>query len=950
MDGYQEFLLTVRRDINCLTDNDRAVRRGAVVKLEKTLLTSAKADKAYVRRVFLEELHKPLFRMYGDQGEKCRELSISMTLRLVDIVPVEDLENLLPLLLAALLGRLRSIPFPEQSEELRLEVLRLLSHLFDVCKELLNPFASDILDALSKALTDSCPDAKKECGEITKKVSQYFDAERVSRAGGPLVGSLLANLRHQQWKVRRATMDSLGALLMQEAPMLDHMEDVLPHLNAMLSDRTPAVRQSLAETLERWLLRGLAFRAPASTNFDDDGPEGFDKFESRLLTLLLGVAADEDAEQVGAIALGALERVAAAKHEARRKRAAQEREREEARRKAKEAREAKGGYADPAAEEAAKAAEPTLATQDPEVVPEFDYASMLPLLPAPFQVGRLPSALTTTYMKLHLPSILPGVLSNITQWTSEIRESAARVLQVILVLANKHVAPFLDAVLVHLYKALGDDAEVVSKKSLQCAAMVGAFLDADLVLELVGKHLGLKLEGGGSIKSGTSFDELWPQDTRGRQTTRTVQDVGSAVKSFQAIGAETRRHVFAVLSQLLLPNGLNSASSSRQLHEKDVKTALRFMEEGAQTEELLPFVLRATESLLHAGGAGCIAEWPRVFDLLLRMRSGEECKPEVVDANMDHLATLLGRSRRELYEEHLRSRLGDLLKDADALLWEERSPNRHILETLLRNAGSAVSAHIGSLMPILARQTHPEDAGAPARVDLLGLVHFLINEEDASVSAALCEHSMQLMNGVLIPNCSWRPGQSNLKIRKGGMVCVHAMLRRHLVPAAVLNEVFADLLPILKSCLDDNWSPDNRMVACLVLSCILTEMQADINGEQLREIYPELLKRLDDSNDKIRVAVCEALGVFFKCLPHNWSRTLFEYILRTLFVHLDDPNIEIQQGIYAVLESAVHQDHTTFMNEAKTAAAKSSHPRLCEELVRLAESLRKASGEDGAMD
>mmetsp|Transcript_96123 Transcript_96123/g.170577 ORF Transcript_96123/g.170577 Transcript_96123/m.170577 type:complete len:951 (+) Transcript_96123:63-2915(+) len=950
MDGYQEFLLTVRRDINCLTDTDRAVRRGAVVKLEKTLLTSAKIDKEYVRRVFLEELHKPLFRMYADQGEKCRELSISMTLRFLDIVQVEDLENLLPLLLAALLGRLRSIPFPEQSEELRLEVLRLLSHLFDVCKELLNPFASDILDALSKALTDSCPDAKKECCEITKKVSQHFDAERVSRAGGPLVGSLLANLRHQQWKVRRATMDSLGAFLMKEAPMLDHMEDVLPHLNAMLSDRTPSVRQSLAETLERWLIKGLAFKVPTSTNFDDDGPEGFDKFESRLLTLLLGVAADEDAEQVGTVALGALERVAAAKHEARKKRAAQERDREEARRKAKEAREAKGGYNDPAAEEAAKAAEPQLATQDPEVVPEFDYASVLQLLPAPFVAGRLPSALTTTYIKLHLSSILPGVLANITQWTSDIRESAARVLQVILVLANKHVAPFLDAILVHLYKALGDDAAEVSKKSLQCAAMVGAFLDADLVLDLVGKHLGLKLEGGSSTKSGTSFDELWPQDTRGRQTTRTVQDVGMAVKSFQALAAETRRHVFAVLSQLLLPNGLSSSSSSRQLKDKDVKMALRFMEEGAQTEELLPFVLRATESLLHAGGTGCVNEWPRVFDLLLRMRSGEECKPEVVDANMDHLAKLLSRSRRELYEEHLRSRLDDLLKDADALLWEERSPNRHILETLLRNAGPAVSAHIGSLMPVLARQSHPEDASAPARVDLLGLVHFLINEEEESVSAALSEHSMQLMNGVLIPNCSWRPGQSNLKIRKGGMVCVHAMLRRHLVPPAVLNEAFADLLPILKSCLDDNWSPDNRMVACLVLSCILTEMQADINGEQLREIYPELLKRLDDSNDKIRVAVCEALGVFFKCLPHNWSRTLFEYILRTLFVHLDDPNMEIQNGIYAVLESAVHQDYTTFMNEAKTAAAKSSHPRLCEELVRLAESLRKASGEDGAMD
>merc|ERR1712045_356258 len=135
------------------------------------------------------------------------------------------------------------------------------------------------------------------------------------------------------------------------------------------------------------------------------------------------------------------------------------------------------------------------------------------------------------------------------------------------------------------------------------------------------------------------------------------------------------------------------------------------------------------------------------------------------------------------------------------------------------------------------------------------------------------------------------------------------MLQRRLLAAKKLNAAFADLLPILKSCLDDSWSPDNRWIACHVLSCTLVELQAEISSEQLREVYPELLKRLDDSNDEIRAAVCDALTVFFKCLPPKWSRSLFEYMLRTLFVHLDDPNLKIQQGIYGVLEAALHQDY-----------------------------------------
>jgi len=64
-----------------------------------------------------------------------------------------------------------------------------------------------------------------------------------------------------------------------------------------------------------------------------------------------------------------------------------------------------------------------------------------------------------------------------------------------------------------------------------------------------------------------------------------------------------------------------------------------------------------------------------------------------------------------------------------------------VLETLLRNSGPAVAEHLGSLAPVLARQASPEDASAPARIDLLGLVHFLVTEGDPAVIEAMREHS-----------------------------------------------------------------------------------------------------------------------------------------------------------------------------------------------------------------
>merc|ERR1711865_988261 len=76
------------------------------------------------------------------------------------------------------------------------------------------------------------------------------------------------------------------------------------------------------------------------------------------------------------------------------------------------------------------------------------------------------------------------------------------------------------------------------------------------------------------------------------------------------------------------------------------------------------------------------------------------------------------------------------------------------------------------------------------------------------------------------------------------------------------------------------------------------------------------------------------------CHPTGAVRSMSTFC--ALFVHLDDPNPEIQEGIYGVLQAAVHQDYVTFAAEAKTAVAKSAHPRQCEELLRLAQSLQQA--------
>jgi dynein assembly factor 5 len=64
------------------------------------------------------------------------------------------------------------------------------------------------------------------------------------------------------------------------------------------------------------------------------------------------------------------------------------------------------------------------------------------------------------------------------------------------------------------------------------------------------------------------------------------------------------------------------------------------------------------------------------------------------------------------------------------------------------------------------------------------------------------------------------------------------------------------LLPLLFQLLDDDWYADLRHTACFVVTALLQQVGAALSDASRRALYPELLRRLDDSSNK----VCARLG------------------------------------------------------------------------------------------
>ena len=73
----EEILLRIRRDINCLVDADRVVRRSALARIENSLCAdNTELLEETISRVYFDALAHNLHKAVEDSVEGCRERAI----------------------------------------------------------------------------------------------------------------------------------------------------------------------------------------------------------------------------------------------------------------------------------------------------------------------------------------------------------------------------------------------------------------------------------------------------------------------------------------------------------------------------------------------------------------------------------------------------------------------------------------------------------------------------------------------------------------------------------------------------------------------------------------------------------------------------------------------------------------------------------------------------------
>ena len=96
----------------------------------------------------------------------------------------------------------------------------------------------------------------------------------------------------------------------------------------------------------------------------------------------------------------------------------------------------------------------------------------------------------------------------------------------------------------------------------------------------------------------------------------------------------------------------------------------------------------------------------------------------------------------------------------------------------------------------------------------------------------------------------------------------------------------------------------------------MERIKDDLEHDDFKAIYEQLLKRLDDAQDAIRIETAKTFELFFELLPVQWSNSLYDYTIKGIFIHLDDQNEDVRNAITKVLRKGCRIRPDTFMEIA----------------------------------
>ncbi|XP_050019176.1 dynein axonemal assembly factor 5 isoform X1 [Alexandromys fortis] len=491
----------------------------------------------------------------------------------------------------------------------------------------------------------------------------------------------------------------------------------------------------------------------------------------------------------------------------------------------------------------------------------------------------------------NLSKVLPAVCHDITDWVVGTRVKAAQLLPVLLLHAEDHITQHLEIILRTLQLACNDEEKAVVSSCIRAAELIGTFVNPEVFLKLI---------------------------------------LAMLKKSPSASGLLILASVIQGCPQNIL-----------QPHLKVIATELakEHICQGSENNRYLEHLLLCVQALLSVCQEDCRTVSLQLMEVLVTILavSGSPGLLKKAQNTMDTLAEVEDiPSSQDLFRKHVGALLERLTASHGE--WTVHSVQLLKFTVVLTQAGPAVGEALQHVIPTLRTCLQPT-IDPHMRLKLFSVLSTLLLRPKDTVDSQGQFHGYleMVVNDILAPNLQWHAGRTAAAIRTAAISCLWALTSSDILLAKQVQEAQETLMPQVLATLEDD-SQTTRLVSCRIISVFLKNSGDTMEPEKFLKVYPELLKRLDDVSNDVRMAAASALLTWLKCVQNSDGKSAFQssiqFLYRELLVHLDDPESAIQDTVLEVLKEGSVLFPDVLVRETEAVVHKHRSSAYCEQLLQ----------------
>nr|XP_033819652.1 dynein assembly factor 5, axonemal [Geotrypetes seraphini] len=491
----------------------------------------------------------------------------------------------------------------------------------------------------------------------------------------------------------------------------------------------------------------------------------------------------------------------------------------------------------------------------------------------------------------NISKILPAISRDITDWVVGTRIKTSQLLTVLLLHAEDHMTQHMELLLSTLYHACLDEESQVVNNCVKSAELIGIFVSPEVFLKLI-------------------------------------------LSALQKSPSPSHLMVLAAVirgcpSQMLTPH-LNKIAST--LSQPEIC-------QGSEKVQYLEQLLCCIQTLIKVCQGGCkeiSLQLMKVLVTVMAIPSGEKLQEKVQEI-MQLLAVVQNMCGfLDLYRQHI-----DQLMEWVSITkhhWTNYSIEHLQFQIIVIESGPVIGEALHHLFPILKTCLQPTQE-PQMRLKIFTMLSKLLLRANETVNSQgqFLGYVESLIKDILVPNMQWHAGRTAAAIRTTAVSCLWALLHCQILAAVELLQVLEILMPQVIIALDED-SKISRLMACRIINVILQICGNQFDPDKLNKIYPELLKRLDDASEEVRIATARTLISWFRCITDDYDYMTYkchiEFLYQGLLIHLDDADSGIQIAVLETLKEGSSMYPSLLEKEIQTVIHKHRTPVYCEQLLQ----------------